>query len=602
VRAIFGWIGILGGAIPMLAQSVPDSTVEDTIVVTASLEEEAADELPATVDVIDQQEITARQVTTVADLLGTLPAMTVVRSGSPGQVTSLFSRGTESDHTLVLWNGIELNDPYFGGFNWAFLPTDGIGRVEVARGPFSSLYGSDALGGVVQVISGRHSGARLDLEAGGNGYRRGGLSAGARLGEVQLEVAGHLRQGDGEIQNDFYDGQELMAHADWSLRPGMSVGVVARAAETETGIPYSGGQPSPRRQIAWNERLVGVPLRFESNRWRLHAQLSGVRYESAFRDPDDPFGFTASDTDSRALRARAVATYAWRKSSWLAFGSEAEESSVDDRSVFGNNLENEGQGTWSVFGEVHHTLGRLGIDFGLRRDENDVFGGQTSPRLGLQWTLANRTRWWAAYGQGFRAPSVGELFFPATGNRDLQPETSASYEIGLDHRRGSWQLSLLGFNNELSNLIDFDFATFRNVNVGRARTRGIEAGIGLASSRWALRWNGTYLDAEDLATGLPLLRRPEESSNLVVTYAPDSWSITATGRYVGGRDDVDPVTFERAVNDSYTRLDLAGRWQATRRVAPYLRLDNATDEDYQEALGFPAPGITLIAGVSLTTP
>jgi len=212
-------IGILGGVVPVVAQTPqPQSTLfEEAIVVTASLDEEQESDVPAAVSVIEAVEIEARQATEVAALLASLPAMTVVQSGSPGQVTSLFTRGTNSDQTLVLWNGVELNDPYFGGFNWAFMPTEGVGRVEAVRGPFSSLYGGDALGGVVQILSAPREGADLQLEGGENGYRRGQVSASTNFGSTHFEVAGHLRRGEGRVDNDFFDGEALMARADWEI-------------------------------------------------------------------------------------------------------------------------------------------------------------------------------------------------------------------------------------------------------------------------------------------------------------------------------------------------------------------------------------------------
>lgn len=594
-------VGILGGAIPALSQSTPVDAFGDTLIVTASLEKETEGSLPATIDVIDAAEIENRQTIAVLDLLATLPSMDVVRSGSPGQVTSLFTRGMESNHTLALWNGIELNDPYFGGYNWGFMATDGVDRVEVVRGPFSSLYGGDAMGGVVQVLSGRHQGIRLDLEAGGDGYARGGLSGGARLGSLQLDVAGNVRRGDGLVDNDNYAGEELMVRADWSFQPGMSLGLALRGLNADTGIAYSGGQPSPNRRIQWEERLVGVPFRFESDRWTVDAQVSSVFYDNAFRDPGDLFGFIYSDTESRVLKGRSVASYDLeRPDSWIAFGGDVDESEVTDSSVFGSNLEGEGQRNWAVFSELYYRLGDFRLDLGLRRDENNVYGGQTSPRLGIQWSAAEATRLWVSYGEAFTAPSVGELFFPFSGNPDLEPETSRSLELGVDQRVGNWRWSLVGYNNDLFNLIDFDFVEFININIGRARTRGLEAEVGYIAGRWSARWNAAFLDAEDLDSSLPLLRRAGESSNLVLTYAPQSWSVTLTGRYTGDRDDIDPTSFERRSNDSYLRFDLAGRWQASKSLAPYLRLENLTDEEYQEVLGFPAPGITLVGGISLS--
>ncbi len=601
MRWMLSLVGILGGAIPLVSQSTPQQTFGDTLVVTASVEQESEGSLPSTIDVIGAGEIVDRQSTQVLDLLATLPSMTVVRSGSPGQATSLFTRGTESNHTLALWNGVELNDPYFGGFNWAFLATDGVDRIEVVRGPFSSLYGGDALGGVVQVLSSRNQGVKLNLEAGQNGYARGGLSAGARIGSVQIDVAGHLRRGDGQVDNDDWAGEELVAKASWELDDGMSLGLAVRGLDADTGIAYSGGAPSPNRRISWEERLVGLPFHFESERWNLDAQLSGVFYDSAFRDPDDAFGFTASDTESRLYRGRVAASYRLAKTdSWVAFGGEVDESEVTDSSVFGTNLDGDGQRNWALFTELYYSLGDFRLDLGLRRDDNNVFGGQTSPRLGVQWLASGATRLWASYGEAFSPPSVGELFFPLSGNPDLEPEISRSYEAGAEHLLGAWGFRLVGYNNDLTNLIDFDFIEFRNVNVGEARTRGVEAQVSYARNRWSARWNATFMKAEDLDTGLPLLRRPEQSSNLVLTYGPQSWSLTLTGRYVGERDDVDPLSFERQVNDSHLRMDLAGRWQALGWLAPYVRVENFTDEEYQEVLGFPAPGITLISGISLS--
>jgi len=359
--------------------------------------------------------------------------------------------------------------------------------------------------------------------------------------------------------------------------------------------------PSPNRRISWEERLVGLPFHFERDRWTLDAQLSGVFYDSAFRDPDDFYGFTRSDTESQVLKARTVASYDLDKpGSWIAFGGDADESEVTDSSTFGSNLEGEGQRNWGVFTELYYSLGDFRLDLGVRRDENNVYGGQTSPRMGVQWHAGGATRLWVSYGEAFTAPSVGELFFPLSGNPDLQPETSRSTELGAEHRLGGWRLSLVGYNNDLSDLIDFDFVEFINVNVGRARTRGIEAEVGYAARRWAARWNATYLGAEDLDAGLPLLRRPQESANLVLTYSPKTWSLTLTGRYVGERDDIDPTSFIRETNDSFLRFDLAARWQAMKGLAPYVRVENFTDEEYMEVLGFPAPGITLVGGVSLS--
>ncbi len=590
---------VLLAAAPVLGQGppVPAPTYGDTVVVTASLEEESREKLPATVDVIEADEIEERQATELADVLATVPGLTVVRSGGPGQVTSLFSRGTESDHTLVLWNGLELNNPFFGGFDWAFLPTQGVRRVEIARGPFSAVHGSDAIGGVIQVLTEAVDGGSLRLEGGDGDYFRAALATGMSSPGFELEVLGHFRTGSGDFVNDRYESEEAAARAQWNLGETATIGVIARLNQSDVGIPFSGGAPSPSRRISWQERELAVPFRVESGAWRLDAQLSQVVYETAFRDPEDAFGFTASDTDSEALRVRATASRHFSGSSWLAFGTEVERLEVDDRSVFGINLVGAQQETRAFFAEAFRKLGRFHVDAGVRYDDNDVYGSRTSPRFGVSAELGSHGRIKASYGEGFRAPSLGELFFPSSGNRELEPEESESLELGVEYEGARWQAGVTGFDTRLINLIDFDFVTFSNVNRGRAETQGVEGWLGRRTKALSWRWNVTFLDAVDATSDEPLLRRPRESSNLLVSFPVRRVGLHLTGRYVGPRPDVDPVTFARSENPGYVRFDLAAKWKPVRRLAPYARIENLADREYQEALGFPAPGRTLIVGL-----
>ena len=603
--------GLLGGGLPALSQTAPTDPADpaalpafdESIVVSASLEPTEREEVPASVTVIDAEEIEARQAESLSEVLATVPGITVAQAGGPGQQTSLFLRGAESEHTLLLWNGIPLNDPYFGSVNWQLVPTDGVERVEVVRGPFSALYGSNALGGVVQVFSAPQPGVRLRLEGGEHGYARAGLAAAAELGTLpgqpRLDVTGHLRRGGAELPNDSFDSEELMARSQWTLRPGMTLGLLVRANDSETGIPVDGVAPTPRRRIDWEEREVAVPFRVESGHWEVDAQLSRTWFDAGYREPDDPFGFTFSDTESEGLRGRAVAT--WRRDDdlWVAFGSEAERLEVSNVTSFGPNLDGSRQRTWAVFGQAGWGIGRLHLDLGLRRDDNDVYGEKTSLRTGAVVDLGAGVRLRASYGEAFRAPSLGELFFPFSGNPGLQPETGESWEAGIEREADGWRLALTGFDNRRRNLIDFDFVNFRNVNVGRGRSRGVEAEAGFDRGMVSLRWNGTWMDTEDEDTGLELLRRPERSSNLVVTVRPTNWTFNLEGRWVGERPDVDPLTFGRAENPSFLRVDLAARWRALSWLAPYVRVENAADEDYQEVLGYPSPGRTWIGGVAV---
>jgi vitamin B12 transporter len=594
--------GILGGGIPALAQSASTAipAFQDTVVVSASLEPEARQETPAAVTVIDKQEIADRQVTSLSDAVSTAPGIMVAQAGSPGQQTSLFLRGAESDQTLLLWNGIPLNDPYFGGVNWQFVPIDGVERVEVVRGPFSALYGNNAVGGVVQVLTGAQQGGTVRLEGGEHNYGRVGLAAGADLGKsFRFDTTGSVRRGDGVLRNEFFNGEELVTRGLWTLQPGISLGVLARANDSETGIPFSGATLTPHRRISWQEREVAVPFQASKGSWDVAAQVSRTTFDSAYRDRDDPFGFTASDTKSEGLRGRTVVTWHAREGFWISGGTEVERLEVTDSSSFGTNLNGARQRTWAVFGQASYGQGPVRFDVGVRRDDNDVYGGQTSLRAGTVVDAGGGVRLRASYGEAFRAPSLGELFFPGSGNPDLRPETGATWEVGIERDAGGFRAALTGFETRQRNLIDFDFATFRDVNVGRTRSRGLEAELGYERGIVRARWNGTWLDAEDRETGLALLRRPKKSSNLVLTVRPGVWTFNLEERWVGERADVDPVTFARSQSPSYLRTDLAARWKATDHLSPYARVENAADRKYAQVLGFPSPGRTWIGGVAV---
>jgi vitamin B12 transporter len=451
----------------------------------------------------------------------------------------------------------------------------------------------------VQVLTGGGSGGSVLLEAGDGGHARVAASGRGEVGPARLAAAGHSRQSDGEIDNDSFDSDALMASADFDLGPSVGVGLVARAHDSEVGVPFSGGAATPRRTNSWRAREIALPFDAVLGDWVLEGRLSRVFHDRELHDPDDPSGFTFAGSESTSRRARMVASHRFDDDLWLAVGGEHEEQEVDSGSVFGTDLDGDSQSTRAAFAQLFWAAGAWRFDLGLRHDDHDAFGARTTPRVGVVRRLGKRSRLRAAYGEGFRAPSIGELYFPFSGNPDLLPEESSSVEVGyqLDGRR--WSASLTAFENELENLIDFEFVSFRNVNVGRARTRGVELGAARRWDRADLRLQVTQLDAEDLASGLALLRRPEWRASAVAAWRPEEWTFSATAVHTGERADVDPITFLRRPNPAHQRLDLAVRYEGWPRFAPYARVENATDERYAEALGFDAPGRQWIGGVDL---
>jgi len=605
---------ILGGGIPVLAQSGAPvspalsavsaspalSSYSDTVVVTASLEEEETGDLPISISVIPSLEIEERQAPRILDLLRTVPGLDVVQQGSPGKFTSVFLRGTNSSQTLVLWNGIPLNDPSFGGFDWAFLDTAGVERIEVVRGPTSALYGSEAIGGVIQVLT-RDGGTATDLrlEAGGDGHRRGSLGSGLDLGAAHLDLSAAVLREDGEVSNDFYDGDDAVARLSWSARSDLEIQGIARWNDSEVGLPFDFlGNPSPRQVSDRTSVEIAVPVAWAARGWEVEAHV--LQHDSDL-DTRDPDAGSFSFVDSQRRGARLVVTRLVNDRFWIAGGSDWEREEVTTGSTFGSGLREDAQRTWSAFAQLHgsmleDTARPLSFEAGVRQDDNDAFGSETSLRTGLAWEAGPGLRLRASYGEGFRAPSLGELFFPGFGNPDLEPETSESWELGLDLDRGRWRFTVAAFDTDLEGLIVSGPPSFLPFNVGRAKVRGVEAEAAVSRRTVSARLQTTWLDTEDLDTGEELLRRPRWRSSLVLTWRPaPEWTVTSVARWVDERLDLGGV-----VLDSYTTLDLAGAWQLHRRVEPYARVENLFDEEYEETAGFPAPDRRFVGGVELT--
>ncbi|MEO8275965.1 MAG: TonB-dependent receptor, partial [Thermoanaerobaculia bacterium] len=593
---------LLGGVTAAVPQSPTPFT--DSITVTATAAPEEVSKVPVTVDVIPAAEIAAQQADLAIDVLRNLPGLDVVQSGSRGKVASVFMRGTNSTHTLVLWNGIELNDPYLGGFDWSNLSTDGVERIEVVRGPFSALYGSNAVGGVVQLVTrhgARGAGARAPgdlgqarLEGGSHDLARAGASAGWNLGGLAVDLAGHLRRGKGEVDNDFFDSDEASLGLDGALGDSARLGALIRWGRSNIGVPFNfASEPSPHREQAYDSTSVAVPFSWSASAWHLDAQVAHTTTGLELTDRDDEFA--ANTADAKRDQARVVVRGEVGKQLELTGGGEWDRQEADTASAFGPGVVERRQRTWAAFGQASWSSGPLRIDAGLRRDDNDAFGAETSAKAGLGWAFSESWRLRASYGEAFRAPSLADLYYPGFSNPDLEPERTRSSEIAVDGGTGPFQASLALFENRLENLIEFDFVTFVPQNIGRARARGVEGSLAARFGIFDARLVATHLDAKDLETEAPLLRRADESATLTLFIRPGAFTAGVVTRYVGARIDFGDVDL-----DPFTTVDLSGAWRIDPRWEPFARVENVFDEKYEEAAGFPAPGLDFRVGINVS--
>jgi vitamin B12 transporter len=608
LAAAFGLISL-----PVIAQyqptpqTPPRPSFADEVTVTATGIETEVDEAPTAVTVVTRDEMDDAQVDRVVDMLRRVPGLAVVGSGDEGKLTSVFTRGTGSNQTLVMLDGVRLNSAFFGGFDWSRLSTAGLSQAEVVRGPYSALWGADAVGGVINLRPKRADGGfdgRFFGEGGSDGWRRLEADAGWASKVFDIYGSGYDRQSDGELDNSDFSSRQFLVSAGISFGERRSrIGVLAQNVETETGIPFAipGDPTADRRQ--WGEStLIAVPFTWHiGQRWTLELIGSQIDTTFTFADPEDAW-VTDSTTDSTSTQARLTSNHQLGSNSF-SWGGEWRSDEVTDASNLGPNLEAEKVEVTSFFlQDVWKPNQALRLLLGVRWDDAEQWGSETSPRIDLGWRLSDTVELTAGYGAAFRPPSIGELYYPFSGNPDLVAETSSSADIGListsKNRTSRWELT--AFSTNLENLIEFDYATYQNHNIGSATIRGAEISWTRSlGKRGASLMQATYLDTED-DDGLPLLRRPEWSGSWTVHgIFSRHLSGDLTLLYVGARDDVDPITFERSKASSYTTGDIALAYSLWNGVEITGRILNVLDEDYQEVLGYPAPGRRYLFGFRL---
>jgi len=582
------------------AQAVPPQS--ESVVVTATLSPEEERDLGSATTVITRRQIEERGATSVLEVLRSVPGVDVVRQGSDGSLTSLFLRGTNSTHALVLVDGARVNSPYFPGYDFSQLSTENVERIEVVRGPFSALYGSDAIGGVIQIFT-RPAAAkpagRLSLEGGDAGQRQGSVFFSTGAGPFSAAASYRDARVGGDRRNSDWHGRNGSLRLETRIGDTFHAALEGAVADGDLGLPGAVGAETPHDRYGFREERFSLPISFRPGS-RNEASFLAAYAVSKPTSVSPAYG-SESRTDARTLQLRG--SDRWGVGPHELTGVVSfERWKVEDGGTFGTNLDDASSLWGAAFQDEVSLGGGWNVTAGLRYDRHSDFGGAWSPRANVAWLSGNGLWKLRASGGGaFRAPTVGELFYPFFGNPDLKPERSTSWEVGAERyfgRASRVEVSL--FWNELTNLIVVDFARSRNENVGKARTRGFEvAWRQEISERVDLDAGYTWVEATDRVAGADLLRRPRHRAFLSATVRPLSrLSVSPRTTFVGRRRDVDGVNFGPAQLPSYLRLDLFARYDL-RHLAPYARLENATDHRYEEVDGYPAPRRRWAAGVEV---
>lgn len=594
---------------------------EDDIVVTATRGPVSAERLPARVERVGREDIETLALSTLAEALGPQ----AVQAGGAGQQTSLFLRGANSKHALALFDGVRLNDASTPNAQYDFGADTlgGIERIEVLRGPASTVYGSDAIGGVVNLLPRRGGETAfepfLEAAAGSHETRRfllgaagatGGFSYGlsaesfatAGYDLVPARIAGHT----GDADPASIDTLTASARHESGA---FGVDALLRLRESRAEFDtFSGGacfcQRADDADLANDMSQSLWRLGADLSEGALEARFSGGQVRSDRAETDD--GFETSAAESTRDFADLTVRYDGDRLD-LTAGLAYERNAIDTRPQYANPLSVEEDQLGAYIIAQAQLADALIATASARRDDYEAFGEHGTYALGLVWSGAH-ARVFAAYGTAFKAPSLSERFeqsFFNVGNPDLNPETSRSWEIGGDLAlNDALSLGASYYETRIRDLIEYNFPARRNLNVGRADIDGAELYADFAPAAWAsLRVTYAWTDAVNAATGVRLARRPEHAWRLDARVAPtDRLSLTLSWNGVGERLD---VTYDNAGDflsvsgrvDAYAVGAFSAEYALDAHATLFARIDNVSDETYEQPAAFAGAPRTAQVGV-----
>ena len=612
----------------------------DTIIVTASKLEELVSQTANAVTVLTQEEIAQRQTTDVFEQLREVPGMTFVPSGGRGGATSLFTRGGESDHNLILIDGVKVNQAG-GAFNFNDLTTLGVGRIEVVRGPQSALYGSDAMSSVIQLLTLRGQGparATLGFRAGNPDTfeERAGVSGGTRRYGYNLAIGRVDSEGLLAINNDF-SNTTLAARFDLDPHDALQLTTTVRYIDSRFHFPTNSGDLIDRRNNELDPRaytdsrrlILGPRAVYQPVAWWRHSLQLGLLYDwQLYRDPKDEgidFGAYVSKDSQYRLSADYSSDFFLPVLYGLApvftLGGSVESEHYDQKTTYGGLVVS--RNAQSFYSQLRLAWrDTLFVTSGFRMDDAFTYGTHVNPRTSAAFVVPGlNTKLRGGYSQGLKAASFYENFSNSAFSRgapNLKPEESRSWELGVDQPLDlaglGAALSLTWFSTTHKNLIAYAFTdapapTF--LNVQRTRSRGLEAGARTSLPYgFSVRGSYTYLETKVLdgpasgayTQGGPLIRRPKHVGSLTLNYAGARLNANFHLYLKGNVSEYSFASGGSVLHDGYERADIAVSWLlfedrwGIRALTLEGKVKNLFDANYQEVVNFSSAETTFLTG------
>ena len=603
----------------------PAEAEVESVVVSATRFDIPLDQSPASASVISSEELEQKQIQRVSDALREVPGLSVVQTGVAGQLTSVFTRGLRSEHTQVLLDGIPINQGLQGAFNFADFTTEDIGRIEVVRGPQSTIYGPRALAGVIQIFTKQGTGTpgvMLATEGGSYDTFREWSQSDGKVDGFDYSVGASRLDTENARPNNNYRNTAVIANVGWSPNP-PSLGNSTAASEqlrisslftysvSDIGLPNTIFDPRPIDHFLTERWLIGPHIDWRPSEWWDHKLIVAYDHERQINNPNED-GFVGP---TRAVFERTQVDYQndLRPASWLTLTSGFYYSRINAGQerpfvLFGPTFISDHTNETAGFVEATLTpVENLILVGGGRYDHFNQFGGIWTYRFAGSYKIdKTNTILHSSVGTGFSPPSSQDKIFG--NNFGLKPEEDLGWDIGI--RQELWQnrvdLGLTYFHNDLSNVIGFN-GLFDTLNLGAAETQGLEAELHAQPvPNLVFTAAYTYLEAEKTSSkdvsqfqGARLPRRPRNEIYVSATYL--AWKRLRTvieAKFVNAREELNFGGPNFDIED-YSFVNIAAEYEVNPHFSIFGRVDNLTNEHYSEVFGFPSLGRAAYGGVKV---
>ncbi len=605
--------------LPVAAIAMPQPnklSTEQAMVVTATRFAEPEASVLAPVNVVTRDEIERMQARSVTDVLQTLPGIQFSKNGGLGQTSNLLVRGGSSAQTLVLVDGVRTGAVLSGSTELNQIPLHSVERIEYIRGARASIYGSDAITGVINIITRGQKGDnwhKFDAGAGSLDHQAADWSS-----SIDVAQAGHLKAAAGYETEDGYnvhpvpgvnDGDKhgflgRNAMLDYQQQLNEQLNLFGAARWVRNSAEYdSSSIHSHSRKETWNEnQFYQLGGRFQQERYQSELQAN-YGHQEAFNYPD-------SSDRHQATYATYTDVY---NSSWTnnlvinetltaGAGLDWRREVLLDKSTAGDDWQSGGaleyaDGDISRNNTGLYVLGQyrkdsITAELSGRTDDNQQYGRHNTWQAGAGWNFYQDYRLSGSYGTAFRAPSFTDLYYPGGGNPDLKPEESDNIEVTLEGAAFEAFWRVTAYRNLIDNMLQWDNAAYTMVNLGSARLRGIEAETEFTTGVLTHRVSANFSDPEDLGSGEQLIRRAKRNYKWLTQAQWQKLDGSVTWNYQGARYDnyYDPATYDasRIELGGYSLWDLAMGYQLTSALKLQGRISNLFDKQYETAVGYPA--------------